>query len=354
MLVIRLALVPLASALLLACSSAPRDEEALPGAGDPLGSSGSSAGSSGGDPGTTGSEDQTSSAGGSSGEPGDSPPIYDVGTPGGTGTLPPAEDSCTKVDLLFVIDNSGSMAGEQENLIGSVPGFIATMRETLQDADSLHIGVTTTDANTGNAPPCNVDGALVTRTTGADSSQTTCGPYGSGGAFMTEDDDLETAFACAAQVGTEGIPFERPMDTLRAALMPDMNGPGQCNEGFVRDDALLVVVVITDEEDLLDSAVIQNGSDGDPATWFDGVVALAGGVEENVVVLSLVGNPSPSACDGLTGEDEGAEVAERLIDFTERFTYGTLRDVCAPSYAPFFEDAVSVIELACDGFTPEG
>ncbi|MGH1340803.1 MAG: hypothetical protein ACRBN8_04595 [Nannocystales bacterium] len=307
---------------------------------DSVGTSGEFSGSSG--------EDE------SSGAADDQDPIYDVGNAGGGDKLPPSEDGCTKVDLLFVIDNSGSMAGEQENLVNSVPGFISTMRETLIDADSLHIGVTTTDANTGNASPCNVDGALVTRTSGADSSQTTCGPYGSGGPFMTEDDELEVAFACAAQVGTEGIPFERPMDTLRAAITPGMNGAGECNDGFIRDDALLVAVVITDEEDHLSSNVIQNGSADEPPKWFTDVVALKGGIEENIVLLSLVGNPSPSACDGLTGDDEGAQVADRLIEFTEMFTYGTTGDVCAPSYVPFFEEAVSVIDLACDGFTPAG
>jgi len=300
---------------------------------------------------STGAEGDESS----SGEPDDgAAPIYDVGNAGGSGGPAPGEDSCTKIDLLFVIDNSGSMAGEQENLAASVPGFIDVMRETLVDADSLHIGVTTTDANTGNAAPCNVDGALVTRTSGADSSEATCGPYALGGPFMTEDDDLDVAFSCAARVGTEGIPFERPMDTLRAAITPGINAPGQCNEGFVRPDALLVVVVITDEEDHLDSAVIQNGSADDPPGWFTDVVALKGGIEENIVLLSLVGTPSPSACDGLVGEDEGAQVAPRLISFTEMFTYGTVGDVCADSYAAFFADAVSVIDIACEGFTPAG
>ena len=38
---------------------------------------------------------------------------------------------CGKVDFLFVIDNSGSMGDNQDNLIASFPGFINTIAQTL-------------------------------------------------------------------------------------------------------------------------------------------------------------------------------------------------------------------------------
>lgn len=297
----------------------------------------------------------TTSGDGGSEESGDSSPgVFDVPQGGSSGGMLPLDDGCTKVDLLFVVDNSESMMGEQENLIGSFGGFIEAMRTTLVDAESYHVGVTTTDSNFGNAPNCRLDGALITELQGENTSGSTCGPYASGSSFMTESDALETAFPCAAQVGTGGIPFERPMDTMRAAISPAMVAPGACNDGFVRDDALLVIVVITDERDELSSDVIQNGSAGDPPDWFADVVARKGGVEENVVVLSLVGNPAPNACPQNGAEHEGAETATRIIEFTQMFTHGTVGDVCAPSYAQFFADAIDVIDIACEGFTPAG
>lgn len=296
---------------------------------------------------TTGETEATGSDGGEV-------PVFDLPPGGGDGGDPlPEDEGCTKVDLLFVIDNSESMSGEQANLIASFPGFIAAMQQTLAEADSYHIGVTTTDDNAGNAPGCQADGTLVTMTSGENASNQQCGPYLEG-AYMTDLDDLEAAFPCAAQVGTGGIPFERPMDTLRAAIGPMHQGAGGCNEGFIRDDALLVVVVITDEQDHLQSKVIQNGSQGDPPDWFADVVALKGGVEENIVVLSLVGTPAPNQCPVNGGEHEGAEVADRIIEFTNMFTHGTVGDVCAPSYEGFFLEAISVIDVACDGFVPAG
>ena len=44
---------------------------------------------------------------------------------------------------------------------------------------------------------------------------------------------------------------------------------------------------------------------------------------------------------------QGAEISPRLIDFAERFPYGMVRDVCSPSYAEYFADAVDGIDDAC-------
>jgi hypothetical protein len=55
-------------------------------------------------------------------------------------------DGCQKVDFLFVIDNSGSMLEEQDNLAGSFPSFINSISTTLDAAQDYHIMVIDTDA----------------------------------------------------------------------------------------------------------------------------------------------------------------------------------------------------------------
>jgi hypothetical protein len=271
------------------------------------------------------------------------------------------EIGCEKVDLLFVIDNSGSMADEQSNLVNSVPSFISEIQTQLADTESYHVGVITTDEYEYNQGGCEKEGALVIATGGSDSSDAICGPYADGHAFMTENDDLDVAFPCAALVGTDGDGNERPMQTLKAALSPSMNGPGHCNEGFLRDDALLVVVIITDEEDDHEvdgcNQMAWPGSNGEPPQWFAGVVGAKGGVEENIVVLALVGppGPEPAVCPSLDkcdGGVEGAEVAERVTSFTKMFTNGIVGRICEPDYGSFFAEAVGVIETACDNFEP--
>jgi hypothetical protein len=273
------------------------------------------------------------------------------------------EIGCQRVDLLFVIDNSGSMRDEQVNLAAGVPGFIEAMKNQLADVDGYHVGVITTDDYEYNQSCPEVEGALVIATGGDDSSEKVCGPYADGHTFMTENDDLDTAFACAALVGTDGGSDERPMQTMKAALSEEMNGPGGCNEGFLRDDALLVVVIITDEED--DHEVdgcnqdAYPGSKGEPAEWFEDLVAAKGGVEENIVVLALVGppGPDPEACpmlDKCAGGADGAEPAERIAEFTTMFTNGVVGRVCEDSFGDFFSVAVGVISSACDNFVPIG
>jgi hypothetical protein len=283
----------------------------------------------------------------------------EAGTAGdGEGGL--LDASCEKVDLLFVIDNSGSMKDEQSSLVSSFPAFIEAIQVELADAESYHIGVISTDDYEHN-DGCTEEGAMIIATGGDESSKQTCGPFEAGFNYMTEADDLEVAFSCTAQIGIDGDGDERGMQTLQAALSPEMNQPGGCNEGFLRDDALLVVVLITDEEDDHEIEICnqtpQPGSDGEPADWFAGVTAAKGGWQKNVAVLSLIGppGPMPEACpelDKCQSGVEGAEVAHRITEFTEMFTHGFVGRVCEPSYASFFEEAVAVIKTACDDFAP--
>src|SRR5690606_3984673 len=100
-----------------------------------------------------------------------------------------------------------------------------------------------------------------------------------GGRYMTAADDLEEAFACAATVGVDGEGIERPMDALVTALA--LSGSlAPCNDGFLREDSLLVVVLVTDEEDSGDSA-------GDPASWYESIVSARGDDPSRIVMLSL-------------------------------------------------------------------
>jgi hypothetical protein len=71
------------------------------------------------------------------------------------------------------------------------------------------------------------------------------------------------------------------------------------------------------------------------------------------MVLALVGHPKPNECIEAqwTGED-GAEIATRIIAFTEMFDEGRVGDICAPDYGPFFADAIAGIADACNVAIP--
>jgi hypothetical protein len=149
-------------------------------------------------------------------------------------------------------------------------------------------------------------------------------------------------------VGVEGSNDERPIAALLAAVGTE-HAAG-CNQGFLRDDALLVVVIITDEED--DHAVVldeMHGTPGDPEAWF-AAFEQAIGVEHHAAMLMIAGGLPDNTCGFPVGV--GAEDAPRLREFTQMFSHSLLGDVCAWSYAPVFEEALDFVERACDEFVP--
>ena len=274
------------------------------------------------------------------------------------------EEGCKKVDFVFVIDSSASMQDEQDNLLTSFPGFITAIEETLM-IDDFHMMV----IDAGLIPGSGCDGILgagrVTSGNGVD-----CMLVGGQRYATVEQPDLVETFTCIGSRGFAGPGDEQTMSSLLASVGP-LVAPGQCNEGFLRDDAILVVTIISDEEDSpgdgaaappLDGSCVPADSDfnstGDPNGWKVGLVAAKGGNEDAIVVLSLVGDCDIGGdCPGieLVGSGyTGAEPAPRIREFTESFGYGSVGPVCAPDYAPFFEQAVSVIESACDEFVPQG
>jgi hypothetical protein len=267
-----------------------------------------------------------SSSGGSSSGGDDSddgpPQLFDVGAGDGLD-----EEKCERMDFLFVIDNSGSMSDEQMSLIASFPGFIQGITTYISVVEEYHVGVVATEPYPYNAPSCQKMGALVTQTSGTNSSDAVCGPYADGANYMTTADDLDVTFPCAAQVGTQGVGTEQPLEAMVQSLEHFIQSPGQCNEGFMQDDALLVVTIITDEDD-------QSG--GPIEAWYNHLVWLKGDPDNIVILVLAVTDPM---CSTWT--------ADRLVDFSDLFLNGYVGDVCAPSYDPFFWDALGVVQDAC-------
>ena len=256
------------------------------------------------------------------------------------------ETGCTKVDFLFVIDNSGSMGDNQQDLADNFPNFINGIQATLESVEDFQVGVVTTDDYQYNVGGCTSLGQLVVRTGGNDSSNMQCGPYAEGHNFMTEQDNLPVSFACAAKVGSSGSGLERPMNAVEIAVRKDYGVPGECNEGFIRDDALLVIVIITDEWDGPGDPE-GFGSTGDADSWYQTVVDAKDGLPENVVVLSLVHfDPGCSPSDGF--------LSGGIETFTNMFGPNGFLGCISDDYGQVFSEATSVIDMACDNFVPPG
>jgi len=248
---------------------------------------------------------------------------------------------CTAVDFLFVIDDSESMEGHQQSLRASFEPFIAGIESSLDDVDNFHVGVVTSDAYRGNPEPCKQLGALVTSTLPPQGSLTReCGPFAEGQRYMTEQDDLAEAFDCTADVGIRGTRDEQPMAAMRRAISPSVGWWRECNAGFIREDSLLVEVIITDESD----GERIPGDPREPATpddWFRTVIDVKG-IESNAVVVSLLNGVTPE-CPVVDPAFDGTNIA----DFTHMFTHGFVGSICEPDYGEIFAHAVDEIDEAC-------
>lgn len=100
-----------------------------------------------------------------------------------------------------------------------------------------------------------------------------------------------------AQVGRSGLDLLGAAFT--AALEPEINGPGGCNEGFLRDDALLFVTFVSDTPD--------DTSPGTPEQWAAQAIAAKHGDPNAIVILGIVAQSSRAAA-GDGEEDDSAGV----------------------------------------------
>jgi hypothetical protein len=264
--------------------------------------------------------------------------------------LPPlASRGCTKVDFLFVIDNSLSMVFAQRELDRSFPGFMRVVEQDVAASD-FHIMVVDTDSWDGGGGSGGADGCREVLGAGrrSDAAGNDCGVAGSSRYIASPAPELTETFSCMADVGAFGDPNEQPIDAVLQALSPAQNSPGGCNYGFLRDDAILVVTIITNQDD--------DASSGNPESWRANLLELKAGDPSALVVLGFVGDSNVDG--GLDGGpcrsllDLGTSGAPKLQSFVRSLERGALGSVCADDYSPVFARAVSDIANACDQFVP--
>ncbi len=174
------------------------------------------------------------------------------------------------IDILFVIDDSLSMDSEQRSIARNFPRMIQRLQEVEGGLPNVHIGVISTDVGAGDYPS---DGCSVAGKNGQLQStprEPGCSPPS--GAFISdvEDDDgnrqrnyagdLAETFSCIARLGTNGCGFEQPLEAMRRAL----NRSNPSNTGFLREEALLAVIFITDEDDCSTENTAMFAPDTDP------------------------------------------------------------------------------------------
>ena len=202
-----------------------------------------------------------------------------------------------KLDLIFVVDDSGSMEPYQQSLEEAARRF-GTAFDSLQ-AD-VHAAVITTSMSNGNYCQSKVlcDGKFKDG-------------YISNRSGLRFSDEL----AARLRVGTQGDATETVFAPLLTALEEPLRHPE--NAGFLRADARLVIVFVTDAEEQ---------SQIKPSEFAKRVVGLKGGQADRVSLIGALlpsGQRPPASCTRDQGEPVLLEEGLKLLNGTARLRWVT-------------------------------
>ncbi len=194
-------------------------------------------------------------------------------TPTATLTTQFTQKINNQLDILFMVDNSSSMSEMQQKLYDQLPNFMSVL-QALPTPPSLHVAVVSSDMGAPgdstssigctkygdqgmfqsgpesnsklNPPVVCTDTTIATPPGAADSTHT----------FISDADmmpnytnpDISKVFQCIALLGDKGCGFENQLASIDRALGGDGQQPST-NAGFLRDDAYLGIVILTNEDD---------------------------------------------------------------------------------------------------------
>ncbi|MFO0722242.1 MAG: choice-of-anchor D domain-containing protein [Myxococcota bacterium] len=234
-------------------------------------------------------------------------PLHGEGTANGTQTDHFAQLADNKVDILWVVDDSGSMSEEQTSLAQNFQSFITF-------ADSLgadyQVGVTTTeinDAPSGKIWACNGFNKII----------------------RSADANRVQAFQCAANVTSPPNGNSRPnpggsdeqeagLRAARIALEPPVRDAD--NAGFLRADARLAVIIVSDEEDQ---------SPGSVSLYVDFFRNIKGFRNPQLTSVSAIAGDVPNGC-------ATAEAGQRYFDAANQLN-GQFESICSSSWASMLQ-----------------
>lgn len=249
---------------------------------------------------------------------------------------------CERIDILFVIDGSLSMAEEQDALRGEngeppiFADFVDALHEQLDALKDVHIGVI-------SSQPGDI---VLHRSTDApavtESAATDCG-LAPGERWITAPNlDLAAQFSCLGATQADAFEEYTAENAAHALHHPT-------NAGFLRDDSVLLIVLLTDED--------TQGHTYPRAEIHDTIMDAVHGDRSRVVVLGIAGDQGvfempKTTCHGPHGS---ASPGRRLTSIVHTFRdKGRTQDICAGDFAAIFAQALEDVVNVCEDFHPEG
>ncbi len=223
-----------------------------------------------------------------------------------------------KVDVLFVVDNSGSMMEEQASLAQNFAAFLSGAQQRSVD---YHIAVTTTGIQPSPSGWSQCPGGAQ----GGEAGRLFPADTGAPRIITPQTPNAAQVFANNVKVGICHWD-ERGLDAAYRALSPPLvNGaddpstslPNDGNLGFLRQDARLAVVFVSDEEDFSPQT----------AEYYETFLrAVKGNDPTQLVVSAIVGPSDLSTC--ATASSSGT----RYISLAEH-TGGLVESICTGDWA---------------------
>jgi hypothetical protein len=165
-----------------------------------------------------------------------------------------------KLDLLFVVDDSNGMLDLQLALGQSLPRMLDVLSRLDGGLPDLHVGVVSSDMGTlasgsptpapsigvvgqGGCVGAGLDGALQARSAALQARYLSDVAAPDGARVRNYTGALPDVLAELVALGAGGCGFEQPLAATRRALANPLNA------GFLREDANLAVVLVSDEDD---------------------------------------------------------------------------------------------------------
>jgi hypothetical protein len=161
-----------------------------------------------------------------------------------------------------MIDNSSSMETAQANLKANMASFMDVLKQLPGGLPDLHVAVVTSDMGAGDGS--SIQGCSINGDDGVFRFQATGGCVGTGldanATFLVDTggaspvtnfgtQDITSVFQCITAVGAFGCGFEHQLASIDRALGADGSDAPSTNANFLRPEAYLGIVILTNEDD---------------------------------------------------------------------------------------------------------
>ena len=238
----------------------------------------------------------------------------------------------SKVDVLFVVDNTASMVEEQPRIVSAMPAFADA---ALAKGVDMHVAVTTTGIEPiSNACSGGARGGEAGRFFPVDNSRPRI--------LSQRTPDLASVLQQNVSVGQCAV-VEQGFEAVRRALSEplvsssdDPRSPerNDGNRGFLRDEAALVVVFMGDEDDHSPDSV---------DTYVRFLQTRKGEYQPQRMTIYAIAPTTAAGCP--TSGGAGTRYAEAAAR-----TGGEVLSVCASDYAPLLRSVANKAFSAQDRF----